>query len=73
MRYKHYTFTDFLKDKCEAHGGYEGKVDDDYEDAFERWLEDVDGAMLVQYGDEYGELLAMRLIEEMEAQAQKIE
>lgn len=71
MNYKHYTFTDFLKDRCEAQGGYEGKTDDEYEEAFESWLEFIDPALLIEYGDQYGEMLAIRLIDEMEARYQK--
>ncbi len=62
---KHYSFTDYLKDKCELDGGFEGKVDDDYEDAFEAWLGDVDPVELIDLGDQYGELLSIRIMEEL--------
>lgn len=55
----HKTFDDYLNDKCEEEGGFEGVLDDDMEDAFERWLGDVDPAMLIQWGNEAVELAAM--------------
>lgn len=69
MKPRHYSFTDFLKDKCEDKGGYEGILDDDYEEAFERWLDNVDPGQIVEWGDAYGELMAMRCLEELEAKA----
>lgn len=45
------TFEDYLKEQCEKEGGYEGVLDDDYEDAFERWLEDKDVAIMIDYGN----------------------
>lgn len=32
---------DAMQAACEAQGGYEGVLDDDYEDAYERWLSNL--------------------------------
>jgi len=57
---KHITFDEYLNEKCAEKGGFDGVLDDDYEDAFESWLETVDPAFLIQWGNEYGEFLAMK-------------
>ena len=54
---KYETFDEFLSRKCEEGGGFEGVLDDDYPDAFEKWLETKEGDWLVQYGNEYGRSL----------------
>ena len=46
------TFEDFLEMKCEESGGFEGVLDDDMSDAFESWLETVDPAQMIEWGNE---------------------
>lgn len=58
---RHYSFTEFLREKCESSGGYEGAVDDDYEERFEHWLEYVDVAQVIEWGDQYGRLTGATL------------
>lgn len=46
------TFEDYLQTRCTEEGGYEGVLDDDYEVAFERWLENKGVDDIIQYADE---------------------
>lgn len=45
-------FEDFLAEQCEKEGGFEGVLDDDYEDAFERWLEEKEVGDMIDYGNQ---------------------
>lgn len=45
------TFEDYLQEQCEKEGGYEGVLDDDYEDAYERWLEPKEAGDIIQYAE----------------------
>jgi len=45
------TFEDFLKEKCEEKGGFDGVLDDNYPEAFDRWLEGIDGSQLIEWGN----------------------
>jgi len=57
------TFDDYLELKCEQEGGFEGVLDDDMEDAFDRWLQDVDPGMLIQWGNEAVALLSKETLQ----------
>lgn len=61
-------FEDFLEEKCEASGGFEGVLDDDYPDAFEHWLEYIEVPMVIQYGNEFGEFLEGEIEKRLKAQ-----
>ncbi len=53
------TFEDYLQDQCTKEGGYDGVLDDDYEVAFDTWLETKDVNDLIDYADQ-----AIQLIKE---------
>lgn len=45
------TFEDYLQEQCHEDGGYDGVLDDDYEDAFNNWLEGKDVNDMIQYAE----------------------
>lgn len=52
-------FEDYLQTRCTEEGGYEGVLDDDYEDAFDAWLETKDVNDIIDYGNQ-----AIKIIKE---------
>ncbi len=46
-------FDDYLQEQCTKEGGYEGVLDDDYEVAFERWLEPKEAGDIIQYAEKF--------------------
>lgn len=54
---KYKSFEEFLEEMCEDEGGYEGVLDDDYSDAFDRWLDGKDVGDMLVYGETLVDLM----------------
>lgn len=59
---QHLTFDEYLQQKWEEQGGSDGLPEDRYEDAFNNWLSDQEGDMLIQWGNEAVELAASKTV-----------
>ena len=56
---KYISFEDYLEEKFV--GGEGGMIlDDDLSDAFDGWIADLDADELIKFGEQYGELRALR-------------
>lgn len=56
------TFTDFLHERWVKSGGSDGLYKDQWEGAFDRWLSDIDGAQLIEWGDQHSKQLREHLL-----------
>ena len=52
-------FEDYLQTQCTEEGGYEGVLDDGYEDAFDAWLDTKGVTDIMEYADK-----AIQLVKE---------
>lgn len=56
-----FTFEDYLKETWTTSPATDGLYKDQWEDAFDAWLGDLDGNEYVEFGNQYGAELTKRL------------
>ena len=55
MTNKHVTFEDWMKEQHMKASDDQGLTDDDYPDAFDGWVSELDAEEVFQYAEKFGE------------------